>query len=102
MQKSRDSLYFLVTDRWFDPVIGQDDPVAGEMVGIRRIGQDGDLVGRKYAHTVRGLAAQQFHPAGLDYVALAKARREAKEDGTVVGIGRGRTVRERPKMPGLK
>ena len=90
--------YYLVTDLWFDPVAGQDDEVAGRMVGIAHIDGRGDT-NRKETHTLRGLASQGFHYAELDYIALAKAAIAGIAEGKVVGIGRGRVIRQRPKLP---
>lgn len=50
----------LCTDRWFDPVAGQEDRLKGEMAGIRMISNHG-LVGSKWPHTLRGLASQGYH-----------------------------------------
>lgn len=93
-------IHYLVTDTWFDPVAGQDDETAGRMVAIQRIGNDGEIAGRKFAHTVRGLASQQYRYADLDYIAMCKARLAAHTEGKVVGIGKGSVIRRRPKLPG--
>lgn len=89
--------YCIVTDLWFDPVAGQSDEVAGQMVAIRRISDRGEIDGRKEPHTKRGLASQGFHYADRDFIAFVKARAEAEN---VVGISFGRIVRQRPKTPG--
>ena len=89
--------YYVVTDLWFDPVKGQDSPVAGEMVGLRQIKPSGDLYQRKEPHTKRGLASQGFHYADRDFVAFAKQRMEAEN---IVGIGFGKVIRQRPKRAG--
>lgn len=94
-------LYYIVTDRWFDPVAGQIDPVAGEMVGYRQVGEDGEPRSLKSATTLRGLASQQFLYADIDYIALCKARAAEAKDGKVIGIRHGQTIRRRPKIPGL-
>lgn len=91
--------YFLVTDLWFDPVAGQDDPVKGQMVGFAQIKPDGELAG-KCSTPIRGLASQQYEYADIDYVALCKQRLVAMDAKTVVGIGHGRVIRQRPKLPG--
>lgn len=52
----------IVTDRWFDPVAGEDDPLKGQMAGLRRVNQYG-LSGGKTAHTLRGLASQGYRYA---------------------------------------
>lgn len=51
----------ICTDRWFDPVAGQDDPVAGEMAAVRAITNRG-VAPRKWPHTLRGLAMQGYSP----------------------------------------
>jgi hypothetical protein len=84
---SRHTRYFLVTDLWFDPVAGQTNHVAGEMVAIAQIRSDGSIADRKEPHTKRGLASQGFHPADRDYIDFTKKRLEAEN---VVGIGRRR------------
>lgn len=92
--------YYVVTDLWFDPVAGQDDPIAGQMVAIRRIDpRTGEPIQRKQPHTRRGLAMQGFHYAGIDYMAMAAARRSAMQEGSVVGIGLAHMIRARPKYP---
>jgi hypothetical protein len=95
-------LYYIVTDIWFDPVAGQNDPIAGTMVAIRQIGEDGEPRARKRGYPIRGLASQQFHYADIDYIAHARARREALNDGRVVGIGFGNVIRKRQKTPGSR
>lgn len=57
--------HWIVTDRWFDPVRGQDKRMKGEMVAIRML-RHGRLGGMKSAHTVRGLAWNGFHYADSD------------------------------------
>lgn len=93
--------YFIVTDLWFDPVDGEEDPTKGRMVALRRIGEDGEPHHRKSKTTVRGLASQQYHYADIDYVAHCKARLAGSEGGAVVGIGVGRALKSRPKIAGL-
>lgn len=78
--------YFVVTDRWFDPVKGQEDPIKGEMVGLARISASGAL-SAKEATTVRGLASQQFDYADQDFLSMAKTRSEQLKSGGVIGIG---------------
>jgi hypothetical protein len=90
--------YYIVTDLWFDPVAGQDDPIAGEMVAISHINEAG-IWRRKQPHTKRGLASQGFHYADVDYIALCKARVAAGKEGAVVGIGYGNVIRRRPRLP---
>lgn len=92
--------YFVVTDVWFDPVAGQDNPQSGEMVGVQRLGPAGDPVGSKASHSIRGLASQRYRYAEIDYVALCRTRTKAMEDGTVVGIGRGAAIRKRRPSAG--
>jgi len=95
-------IYYVVTDRWFDPVEGQRDPIKGEMVGYAQIKEDGSH-STKSATTVRGLASQQFDFADVDYIALAttRAAEHAKDDSNVVGIGLAKVIRSRPKISGL-
>lgn len=57
---------FVVTDLWFDPVAGERDETAGQMVAIRWM-RDGQPVGTKRPHTRRGLAMQGYHYA-KDYL----------------------------------
>lgn len=100
-ERSREEVeHHIVTDLWFDPVAGQKNPCAGEMVGIAMIRQDGSIWGRKYAHSKLGLASQGFKYDKTDYIALCRARMECEN---VVGIQYGKTIRKRPKMsvPGL-
>ena len=94
--------YYIVTDLWFDPVAGQDNHVAGEMVAIARIKPDGGIHSHKEPHTKRGLASQGFHYADRDYLADRKTVLAAVEEGKVVGIGRGQIIRRRPKLPGTR
>lgn len=93
---SQTTWYYIVTDLWFDPVAGQDNRVAGEKVAIARIQPDGQIYPRKEPHTKRGLASQGFHYADHDFIAFVKQRQEAEN---VVGIGFGRVIRRRPKLP---
>ena len=92
-------VYYLVTDRWFDPVKGEDDPIKGQMVGLAQIDARG-IPGSKSATTVRGLASQQYEYADIDYIALCFARVHAMKGETVVGIGRAAAIRRRPKIQG--
>lgn len=92
--------YAVVTDRWFDPVRGFHDRARGDMVAIRWLDQRGEPVGSKWGHTVRGLASQGWRYASMDYQGMAKARLDAMRDGVVVGIGKARVIRARPKVPG--
>jgi len=50
--------FYVVTDLWFDPVAGQRDHEAGNMVAVRRI--EPFPTDRKEPHTRRGLASQGF------------------------------------------
>ena len=92
------AIYYIVTDLWFDPVIGQSDPIAGQMVGYSMIMSDGSIHKCKSSTTIRGLASQQFHYSDIDFIALAKTRAGV---ANVVGIGHANTIRKRPKIPGL-
>lgn len=81
--------YFMVTDTWFDPVKGQRDPAAGEMVAVQRISQTGELVGSKWPHSKRGLASQGYDYLGFDYMAQRRAVYAGERTGVVVSIRRG-------------
>lgn len=91
--------YYIVTDMWYDPVAGQDDPLKGQMVGIQRLDSKGAPTSRKEAHPIRGLASNQFHYADRDYIVFCKIRIDAMNDGSVVGIG---IASRRPKVPGSR
>jgi hypothetical protein len=95
-------MYFIVTDLWFDPVAGQEDPIKGQMVGFQQLGPDGEPRGTKSATPIRGLASQQYEYADMDYIAMCKHRSTALDTGKVVGLGYGRTIRQRPKLPGSR
>lgn len=101
IELSKNVWYYLVTDLWFDPVAGQDVEVAGRMVAIVRIDDDGHPHNRKEQHTLRGLASEGFHYADRDFIAFCRERTEAMTNGAVVGIGVGNAIRRRPKLPGL-
>lgn len=92
--------YWIVTDRWTDPVAGQHNASKGDMVAVQRIDHAGKPISRKWAHTVRGLASQQYKPADRDWIEFCASRSEEMATGAIVGIGRGATLRQRPKMPG--
>ena len=92
--------YFIVTDRWFDPVRGQDDPIAGQMVGYAQINARGGVSTHKSSMPIRGFASQRFEYADRDYIVWCKSRLEGMETGAVVGIGHGKVIRKRPKIPG--
>lgn len=94
------AMYFVVSDIWFDPVAGQDDPIRGQMIGVQQLDENGEPRKHKSAYPVRGLASQQFHYADMDYIAHCKARASAKVDGAVVSIQMGDVIRRRPKIPG--
>lgn len=54
--------FAIVEHRWFDPVAGEHDPVAGEMAAVRDLTPSGS--GRHLrGHTLRGLASNGYHPA---------------------------------------
>lgn len=84
--------YFIVTDVWFDPVRGFKKRESGEMVAVRAIGSDGQLKGPKLGHTIRGLAAQGFVQADIDYISIAAARHQGIADGVVVPIRKPRPL----------
>jgi hypothetical protein len=95
------TVYYLVTDLWFDPVAGQNDPIRGQMVGFAQVKADGSIT-RKSSTTLRGLASQQYAYADLDYIALAKAKAAAVAEGdSVVSIRKAHEIRRRPKIAGL-
>lgn len=97
---SRRVAYYIVTDLWFDPVEGQSNPVAGQMVGIVTVRENGEPGHHKEKHTLRGLAAQSFVYADRDYITFCRDRLAAmREGGVIVGIGHGNVVRRRPKQP---
>jgi len=50
----------IIEHRWFDPVAGERDPIAGELVAVRRISWRGPERGLT-KHTIRGLASQGYH-----------------------------------------
>ncbi|MEV5031625.1 hypothetical protein MRBLMC3_000808 [Sphingobium sp. LMC3-1-1.1] len=89
--------YAIVTDLWFDPVAGQDDPLKGEMVGIQILHQ-GRPRGGKRAHTIRGLASNKWQYADRDEIAHWEAVRAGVDAGDVIGIGRGRRDRKEPRL----
>lgn len=91
--------YFLVTDRWFDPVAGQMNEVAGQMVALVNLTYG---VKRKSSHTLRGLASKGYQYADIDYQAQQAAFLHSKLNGEVVGIREGLKIRARPKFPGSK
>lgn len=98
---ARITWYYIVTDLWFDPVAGQDDEIAGKMVGIRMLDQrTGEAREHKEPHTLRGLASQGFQYSDIDFAALVTAKNEARAAGVVVGISQGHVIRARPKIPG--
>jgi hypothetical protein len=91
--------YYVVCDVWFDPVAGQKDEIAGQMVALQRISpRTGDIEPHKYGHTKRGLASQGYHYADMDYQEHIKASLRGVADGAVVDIGYGQVIRKRPKM----
>lgn len=93
-------IYWIVTDLWFDPVRGQHKRANGEMVAVQQIGPDGKGRGRKTPHTIRGLAANGFERATMDYADFCAQREAARQEGTVVNIRFGAVIRKRPKLPG--
>lgn len=101
IELSKNVWYYLVTDMWFDPVAGQENAVAGQMVAIVRVDHDGWPFSRKEHHTLRGLASEGFQYADRDFIAFCRDRAEAMKGGAVVGIGMGNAIRARPKLPGL-
>lgn len=54
--------FALCEHRWFDPVAGERDPVAGEMAGIRLISSYGRSSHLR-PHTLRGLAQNGYRAA---------------------------------------
>jgi hypothetical protein len=49
----------ICTDRWFDPVLGEDDPLKGELAAVVPITGNGRATGKR-SHTLRGLAMQGY------------------------------------------
>lgn len=70
--------YYIVTDLWFDPVLGQYDPVKGQMIGYSKIDPTGTVCERKTSTTVRGLASQRFQYADVDFISLCQAKASAQ------------------------
>ncbi len=93
--------YAIVTDLWFDPVKGEEDPIAGQMVAIRHLRQGRPIMSKR-PHTIRGLASNGWQYADRDEIAHWEAVREAHEAGKVIGIGVGKVYRKRPQIPGPK
>jgi hypothetical protein len=62
----------LCTDRWQDPVYGQLDPIAGDMVGLRWITNNG-MTGSKLGYPIRALAKQGYWPATPEQTARIRA-----------------------------
>lgn len=92
--------YYVVTDTWFDPVAGQLNEYCGQMVGVARIdARTGEVQPHKRAHTRMGLASNGFRYADIDFIAAVTARNQGLADGSVIGIGVGRIIRARPKLP---
>lgn len=94
--------YYIVTDLWFDPVRGNEKRDSGEMVAIQRLRENGEPVSHKEGHSIRGLAANSFQYADIDYIQFCKDRMEALKEGKVVGISHGRAIRRRPKLPSTR
>jgi hypothetical protein len=61
-----------VDDRWHDPCLGQTDPIAGELAGVRHMTAWG-WAPYKQPHTLRGLASQGFHHATPEQAARVLA-----------------------------
>jgi len=98
VELSQTTWYYIVTDIWFDPVAGQRNPLAGKMIAISHIIENGEPYAHKEAHTVRGLASEGFKYADRDFIAFCRERLSAMECGNVVGIGMGQVIRRRPKV----
>lgn len=65
----------IIEHRWFDPVAGEKDPTAGEMVAVRALLSNGPAASLT-RHTLRGLASNGYLPltedqshAALEWVA---------------------------------
>lgn len=97
---ARYEIAYVVTDLWFDPVAGEENPWQGQMTAVAQVRPDGSL-GRKTRYSRHALAAVGFQKTDADHVGLAKARHEGAKAGKVVGIGRARALRRRPRLPGL-
>lgn len=87
------SLFYVVTDLWFDPVKGQSNEYSGQMVAIQRIGPDGQHLGKKEGFSRHALSTQGFFPASIDYIGLCRGRVAAAASGSVVGISEARRKR---------
>jgi hypothetical protein len=97
----REVWFWIVTDLFFDPVKGEDNPTSGSMVAIKRLDpHTGEPVGPKRSYNLRGLASNGYHYADRDFTETRRLIRAAAQDGKVVGIGRGHVLRQRPKSPG--
>jgi len=90
-------LYFIVTEAWFDPVVGQKNREKGELFAVQRIGSGGVPTGRKDAHTRIGLATRGYYYADIDYIAFCKNRAGAGSAFTPIGMGH--IIRRRHKTP---
>ena len=99
----RQTVYYLVVARWYDPVRGQvidrkrnawvNGP-GGDMVALLRIAVCGTPYGRMLGHTIRGLASNGYEFADRDQVAAGHALCANLDDGKVVGI-----FKNRPRRP---
>lgn len=98
-ESSRHTYHAIVTDLWLDPVAGEENPWRGQMVAIASIGPDGRL-SKKRGMSRHALACDGWHKTDIDYRAMCVARVAAMKAGDVVGIGAGRRIRARPKLPG--
>lgn len=97
-------VFHLVTDAWFDPVAGQDDPESGNLfalarlIGINRETGEPEL-SRKHQHTRRGLASQGYRYSDVpDPVAMFSAIFDGIQSGTVTAIGSHKKVRRYPTV----
>lgn len=64
--------FAIVEHLWTDPVRGEKDPVAGQMVGLRPLTQHG-RAGSLTGMPIRGLASQGYHPLSAAHSALVLA-----------------------------
>lgn len=70
IEEIREATGFAICEhRWFDPVKGEVDPVAGQLVAVRWITNHG-LSRSLVPHTIRGLASQGYHQLADDQARL--------------------------------
>jgi hypothetical protein len=60
--------FAIVTDLWFDPVLGDQEPATGQMVGLKYY-IEGAARGSKWSYNRLGLARKGWHFATPDQIA---------------------------------